>query len=120
MCFESLELIKQENISIILTQRLKVLKYLIFCKFFKKNLKIILYIVAAGTFRTIRRQILFKLFKAKLNKILVNSADLKEELIAQKLATGKEIDILHSAIDPSEFEIPISQKEARQKWISRK
>jgi len=45
----------------------------------------------------------------------VNSADLKEELIAQKLATGKEIDILHSAIDPSEFEIPITQKEARQK-----
>lgn len=110
-----LELIKQENISIILTQRWKVLKYLIFCKFFKKNLKIILYIVAAGTFRTIGRQILFKLFKAKVNKILVNSADLKEELIAQKLATGKEIDILHSAIDPSEFEIPITQKEARQK-----
>jgi len=110
-----LELIKQENISIILTQRWKVLRYLIFCKFFKKNLKIILYIVVAATFRTIRRQILFKLFKAKVNKILVNSADLKEELIAQKLTIGKEIDILHSAIDPSEFDIPISQKEARKK-----
>jgi len=110
-----LELINKENISIILTQRWKVLKYLIFCKFFKKNLKIILYIVAAGTFRTIGRQILFKLFKANVNKILVNSADLKEELLAQKLTIGKEIDILHSAIDPSEFEIPISQKEARKK-----
>ena len=109
------ELIKKENISIILTQRWKVLKYLIICKFFKKDLRIILYLVVSGTFRSFSRKILFKLLKNKINNILVNSADLKEELIAKKLATEKEIDILYSAIDPTDFEIPITQKEARQK-----
>jgi len=109
------ELIKKENISIILTQRWKVLKYLIICKFFKKDLRIILYLVVSGTFRSFSRKILFKLLKNKINKILVNSSDLKKELIAKKLATEKEIDILYSAIDPTDFEIPITQKEARQK-----
>ena len=108
-----LKLLKNENIQIVLTHRYKLLRYLWFCKFFYPQLKIIFHIVIAESIKRWHQRFLFKICKKWIDKILVNSLNLKEELIRKKLASEKEIEIFYSGLDISEFEINISKAKAK-------
>ncbi|MEN3039575.1 MAG: glycosyltransferase family 4 protein, partial [Candidatus Kryptonium sp.] len=98
---------------VVLTHRYKLLRYLWFCKLFYPKLKIIFHAVISGTFKGCHRKILFKIFKRKIDKILVNSLALKEEMISQGLVRENEVEILYSGIDLSEFDVDISKEEVK-------
>ncbi len=114
LIWELTELIKKENIKVILTQRWKLVKYLFFCKFLCKNLRIIYYIVIGGRFTSLKRRLFFRLLERKIDLVCVNSRALKEELLKYKLIPPEKIKLLYSAVDPQEFEIPYSKREIRK------
>lgn len=58
----------------------------------------------------------FKRFKSCIDKILVNSIALKEELIKKKLANEEEVEILYSGIDLKEFAVNINKGDARRSF----
>lgn len=66
--------------------------------------------------RGFHQEIFFKLFRGKIDKILVNSLGLREELVKRKLAKEKEVEIFYTGIDPEEFNLSCSKSEAREKF----
>ena len=111
---ELIRLIKKEKISLILTQRWRLLKYLWLVKPFIPELKIIFYLVIGGVFRSPGRRLTFKLLYPFCDRILVNSLALKEELSTLGIPEER-IGILYSAVDPEEFDLPLGRQEARQR-----
>lgn len=111
-----LNLIREEKIVPILTHRYKLLRYLIFCKLFHPSLRIIFHLVIRNEINGWHQRIFFKLFRSKIDKILVNSLALKEELVQKGLAKEEEIEIFYSGIDLQEFNFPYSKDEARRRF----
>lgn len=115
LVWELIKIFKKENIKVVLTQRWRLVKYLVLAKLFYPELKIIYYIVIGGRFKRLRRRLGLHFFSPFIDKVLVNSVALKEEILRYGLFPSQKIDILYSSVDPSEFEIPFSQKEIRLK-----
>ncbi|MFN3921866.1 MAG: glycosyltransferase family 4 protein [Caldimicrobium sp.] len=109
-----LRVLKEESIQIVLTHRYKLLRYLWFSKLFHPDLKIIFHMVIAEAIKGWHQKFWFKRFKKYIDKILVNSKALKEELINKNLVREDEVEILYSGVDVNEFEVPHSKKEARE------
>ncbi|MFN3504816.1 MAG: glycosyltransferase family 4 protein [Caldimicrobium sp.] len=111
-----LKLLKKENIQIVLTHRYKLLRYLWFCKFFYPELKIIFHIVNNEDIKGWHQCYFLKRCKKLINKILVNSLALKEELVRKKLAKEEEIEVFYSGVDTKEFEVEMDKAEARKRF----
>ncbi len=110
-----LRLLKEKNIQIVLTHRYKLLRYLWFCKFFYPKLKIIFHVVAAEAIKKWHQRFWFRRFKKYIDKILVNSIALKEELIRKNLALENEIEIFYSGVDITEFGIDLAKERAKER-----
>ncbi len=108
-----IHLIKEENISLVLTQRWRLLKYLWLIKPFVPRLKIVFYLVIGGVFRSPGRRLTFKLLYPLCDRLLVNSRALREELSALGISRER-IGILYSAVDPGEFDLSLSKEEVRR------
>ncbi len=106
--------IKEENICAVLTHRYKLLRYLWFCKLLCPELKIIFHIVIKEAIKGWHQCLFFKIFKRYIDKILVNSNALKEELINKKLVKDKEVEVFFSGVDLLEFDLKIAKEEARK------
>ncbi|MFN3407188.1 MAG: glycosyltransferase family 4 protein, partial [Caldimicrobium sp.] len=115
--FVLLNLLKREKIQIVLTHRYKLLRYLWFCKFFYPELKIILHLVIAEAIKGWHQRFFFRRFRKLVDKILVNSLALKEELIKKNLAKEEEIELFYLGIDLKEFEVELTKSDARNRFI---
>ncbi len=115
LVWDLVKILKRENIKVVLTQRWRLVKYLVLAKFFYPDVKIIYYIVIGGRFKRLRRRLGLRILFPFIDKILVNSKALKEEILNYKIFPSHKLNILYSAVDPSEFEINLSKREIRKK-----
>jgi len=106
--------IRRENIKVVLTHRWRLLRYLILAKVFYPRFRIIYYIVIGGTLHSPGRRIFLKIFHSKIDRVLVNSRALLEEIQQKGFFPGHKLGLLYSAVDPREFETEISRSEARK------
>ena len=106
--------LKKEGICCLLTHRWRFLRYAIFSKFFYPELKIIYHIVVGGTLKHPGRRLFFRLFKKKIDLILVNSLALKEELVGTGLIKPEEVEIFYSSFEPQVFSEDLTQAAARK------
>lgn len=111
-----LKLLKERKIEIVLTHRYKLLRYLWFCKFFNPQLKIIFHIVIAEAIKGWHQEFWFRRFKKFIDKILVNSIALKEELVKKGLAQSMEVEIFYSGVELKEFALDLDKGEARRRF----
>lgn len=109
-----LNLLRRENIQIVLTHRYKLLRYLWFCKLFLPKLKIIFHMVISQAIKGWHQKFWFRRFKRYTDKILVNSKALKAELMSENLAKEEEIEVFYSGVAIEEFEGQLNTKEARR------
>jgi glycosyltransferase involved in cell wall biosynthesis len=116
LIWELVKILNRENIRIVLTQRWRLVKYLVLAKLFYPKLKIIYYIVIGGRFKRFRRRLGLRVLSPFIDQILVNSSALKEEILKYKIYPAHKLDILYSAVDPSEFEINLSKREIRKRF----
>jgi hypothetical protein len=98
-----IKFLKKEGITILLTHRWRFLRYAIFSKFFYPELRIIYYIVVGGTLKHPGRRLFFRLFKGKIDLILINSLALKEEILSTGLVKPEEVELLYSSFDLKAF-----------------
>ncbi|MEN3039833.1 MAG: glycosyltransferase, partial [Candidatus Kryptonium sp.] len=98
-----LNTIKRENIKVLLTHRYKLLRYLWLCKLFYPNLKIIFHIVIASEIKGWHQRLFFRIFRRLIDKILVNSLALKEELINRSLVSKSDVELFYSGVDLNDF-----------------
>jgi len=107
------QIIRQERIGLIYTHRYRLLRYLLLCKIFNPGLKVVFYSVISGNFRSANRRLFLLLYKSWIDLFLVNSQALKEEFLSLGIPASR-LEILYSAVDPEEFELPYSRAEARR------
>ena len=106
--------LKKEGIAVLLTHRWRFLRYAIFSKFFYPELRIIYHIVVGGTLKHPGRRLFFRLFKGKIDLILVNSLALKEEIVSTGLVNPEEVELLYSSFELKAFPENIPQASARE------
>uniref|UniRef100_A0A7V5XG45 Glycosyltransferase family 1 protein n=1 Tax=Thermodesulfobacterium geofontis TaxID=1295609 RepID=A0A7V5XG45_9BACT len=108
-----LNFVKKEKIKAVLTHRWRFLRYAVLTKLFYPELKIIYHIVVGETLKHPGRKLFFRLFKNKIDCILVNSSALKNELIATGLVKPEEVELLYTSFDLEAFPETLSKDEAR-------
>ncbi len=113
--FELIKILRRENIKVVLTQRWRLVKYLVLAKLFYRDLKIIYHLVIGGRFERLRRRIFLRLISPFLDKLTVNSKALREEILRYRVFPKEKVEILYSAVDPEEFELSLSKEEARRR-----
>ncbi|BAU23921.1 group 1 glycosyl transferase [Caldimicrobium thiodismutans] len=113
--FELIKILRKENIKVVLTQRWRLVKYLVLAKLFYRDLKIIYHLVIGGRFERLRRRIFLRLISPFLDKLTVNSKALREEILRYRVFPKEKVEILYSAVDPKEFELSLSKEEARRR-----
>ncbi|MCD6489771.1 MAG: glycosyltransferase family 4 protein [Thermodesulfobacterium sp.] len=105
--------VKNEKIKVVLIHRWRFLRYSTLTKLFYPELKIIYHIVVGGTLKHPGRKLFFRLFKNKIDCLLVNSLALKDELLATGLVKPGEVELLYSSFDLSTFPENLSKDKAR-------
>jgi len=105
--------VKKEGIKAVFTHHWRFLRCAILTKLFRPELKIIYHIIVGGTLKHPGRRLFFRLFKNKIDCILVNSSALKNELIATRLVKPEEVELLYTSFDLEYFPQDLSKEEAR-------
>ncbi|MBX6422824.1 glycosyltransferase family 4 protein [Thermosulfurimonas sp. F29] len=114
--YRLMRMIQEEDIRVILTQRIRLLRYLIPLKIYRPRLRIIFYLVIGNVFRSPGRRLFFRLAQPFVDLILVNSRHLKEEVLSLGFVSPEKVDILYSGLEVSEFDLSVSKKEARRRF----